>query len=123
MIEAYSLVTLRMAKWYATEALDSVKKKFKHAKKESKFAKNKIRPATPSPHGGRTLQMEKQKQNKTALSESTCPICLEQSFQIETICGHKFCRECFEQHERMSERCFLCPYCRKKLSRNHKDLI
>ena len=123
MAEAYSLIIFRMAKWYATETLDSVKKKFKHAKKESKLAKNKIRPATPSPHEGRTLQMKKQKQNKFVLSKSTCPICLEQSFQIETICGHNFCRECFQQHERMSEKCFLCSYCRTKLSRNHKDFV
>lgn len=73
-----------MAKWYATEALDSVKKKFKHAEKELKDAKNKIRPATPSPHWGRTLQTEKQKENETALSEPTCLICLEQSSQITT---------------------------------------
>ena len=69
------------------------------------------------------LQMEKQKQNKIGLSESTCPICLEQLFQIQTICGRKVCRECFEQHERISERYFLCPYCRKNLSRDHKDLV
>ena len=121
--EAYNLVILRIAKWYATEVFDSVKKRFKHAKKELKHAKNKIRPAILSPYEGRTLQTEKQKQNKTALSESTCPICLKQSSQIETICDHKFCRECFKQHERMSERFFLCSYYRKNLSRDHEDLV
>lgn len=82
MTEAYSLVTLRMAKWYATETLDSVKKKFKYAKKELYCVKNQIGSATSSPQAGGMLQMEKQKQNKIGLSESTCPICLEQSFQI-----------------------------------------
>lgn len=118
------LVALRMSKWYATEALNDIKKRFKHAKKESEHGKNKTEPPTPTPsRGGRMLQTEKQNEDVTDLSEPTCPICLEQSCQIETICGHRFCRECFEQHEHVSERNFLCPYCRKNLSRDHEDLV
>lgn len=121
--EAYNLVILRMAKWYAIEVFDNVKKRFKHAKKELKHAKNKIRLATLSLYKDRTLQIKKQKQNKTALSKFTCSICLEQSSQIKTICDHKFCRKCFKQHKRMSKRFFLCSYCRKNFSRDHEDFV
>lgn len=101
--------------WYAylfvcvlqTEALDSVQKRFKYTKKEFKHAKSKMRPATQSSRGGYTLPTKKQKDSETTLSESTCPICLKQASQIETICRHRFCREGFEQQRTRIKKIFL----------------
>jgi hypothetical protein len=118
------LITLRMSKWYATEALNSVKKRFRRVKKKSKHEKNKIRSSTQSfNREDRMLQTEKQTEDEINLSESICSICLKQSSQIQTLCDHKFCRECFDIYERVSERNFLCSYCRKNLARDHDDLV
>lgn len=113
-----------MSKWYAIKILDSITRNFKFEKKELKYAKDEIR-ALIQRHRleERAFHRNKPDANEVGSVKSTCPICLEQSPQIETICGHRFCRDCLLQHERLSENLFLCPYCRGKLPRDHRTLF
>ena len=47
----------------------------------------------------------------------TCSICFERKVQLTIRCGHKFCTECYFQHERVSKKILRCSMCRKRLSR------
>jgi hypothetical protein len=43
--------------------------------------------------------------------EKECPICYEHEVEVQTNCGHNYCKKCIIKTELSS-----CPYCRQEMN-------